>query len=81
VAAKDNVEPRAAGPGATDGTSVTGLPHYPGTESDTGAQPGRGSAAGAPRWITVFGIAMAILVVVTLIILHLSGAIGPGVHR
>jgi hypothetical protein len=81
VAAEENVEARTAGPGATDGASGAGLPRYPGTENHTRAEPDSGSAAGAPRWITVFGIAMAILVVVTLIILHLSGAIGPGVHR
>jgi hypothetical protein len=60
---------------------VTGLPSYPGTENGTDAEPNRGSAAGAPHWITVFGIVIAILMILTLVVLHLTGAIGPGVHQ
>jgi hypothetical protein len=56
------------------------LPRYPDAEDDTGARADRRSAAGAPRWITVLGIVIAILVVLTLVVLHLTGAIGPGLH-
>jgi hypothetical protein len=47
---------------------------------DTGLGPERGSAAGPPRWITVLGVVVIVLVVLTLVVLHLTGAVGPGVH-
>jgi negative regulator of sigma E activity len=33
-----------------------------------------------PRWVTAVGIAAAILVVVILAVLHLTGVMGPGAH-
>jgi hypothetical protein len=48
---------------------------------DTGGPgPERRSADGPPRWITVLGVAVAVLVVLMFVFLHLSGAVGPGVH-
>jgi hypothetical protein len=81
VPPEENVESHPAGPGPRERESAAGLPRYPDTEDDTGAEPDRRSAAGAPRWIRVLGIVIAILVVLTLVALHLSGAIGPGVHQ
>jgi hypothetical protein len=39
-----------------------------------------GSAPRTPRWIPALGIAVAILVILTLAVLHLTGAVGPGAH-
>jgi hypothetical protein len=36
--------------------------------------------AGRPRWITVLVVAVAVVAVAILVLLHLSGAVGPGVH-
>jgi hypothetical protein len=56
------------------------MPRYPDAEDDTRVEGERGSATGTPRWITVLGIVIAILAVLTLVVLHLTGAIGPGLH-
>ncbi len=44
----------------------------PHTSDDTGMAPDRGSSTGTPRWVKVFGI-IAILLVLLLVILHLTG--------
>ena len=53
-------------------------------EPDTGENPGvgaeRGSPTRAPRWVPMFGIAVAIALVVLIVALHLTGTIGPGAH-
>jgi hypothetical protein len=36
------------------------------------------SAAGTPRWMTVLGIAIGILVILVLVVLHLTGVMGSG---
>lgn len=59
------------------------LPAHPGTddESDTDTGPGRHAPASSrPRWVLVAGIIIAILLVLLLIALHLTGALGPGGH-
>jgi hypothetical protein len=61
--------------------AVTGLPRYPDSEEDSGIGHERGSAGDVPSWITVVGIVIVILVVLTLVVLHLTGAIGPGLHQ
>jgi hypothetical protein len=38
------------------------------------------SADGPPRWLTVLGVVVAVLVVLMFVLLHLTGAVGPGVH-
>jgi hypothetical protein len=40
----------------------------------------RGSATSTPRWLPVLGIAVAIVLVVLLVVLHLTGTLGPGAH-
>jgi hypothetical protein len=57
------------------------LPSHPGTDDDTGTGPGRGAPpASRPRWIPVAGIVIAIVLVLLLIVLHLTGTLGPGGH-
>jgi hypothetical protein len=36
--------------------------------------------ASKPRWVAPLGIAVAVLVVVVLVVLHLTGAVGPSAH-
>jgi hypothetical protein len=51
-------------------------PSYP----DTGAGPDRGSASSTRRWVPVLGIVVAIVLVLLLVVLHLTGVLGPGAH-
>jgi hypothetical protein len=55
-------------------------PPYPKRGDDTGEGSDYVPAAGTPRWITVLGIVIAIGVVVLIVVLHLSGSMGPGAH-
>ena len=55
-------------------------PPYPDTGDDTGAGPDRGATTGAPRWVSVVGIIVAIVLVLLVVVLHLSGSVGPGAH-
>jgi hypothetical protein len=55
-------------------------PRYPDTGDETGVGPERGPTGGPPRWVAVVGIIIAIGLVALMIVLHLSGSIGPGAH-
>jgi len=55
-------------------------PPYPDTGDDTGAGPDRGPTTGAPRWVSVVGIIVAVAVLLLVVVLHLSGSVGPGAH-
>jgi hypothetical protein len=56
------------------------LPSHPDTD-DAGARHGREPTTNrTPRWMSVVGIAIAIVGVVVLIALHLTGVLGPGAH-
>jgi hypothetical protein len=55
-------------------------PSYPDTDDDTAVAPDRGSATGRPRWVPVLGIVIAIVLVLLLVVLHLTGVLGPGAH-
>jgi hypothetical protein len=59
---------------------VADPPPYPDTGDDTGVGPDRGSATGTPRWVFVLGIIIAIVLVLLLVVLHLTGTLGPGAH-
>ncbi len=59
-------------------THIADLPSYPDadTDHDTGERPGHGSTQSAPRWVFV----IAIVVVLLMVVLHLTGILGPGLH-
>ncbi len=59
------------------------LPPFPDADTGAGAHgmgPDRGSPTGPPRWVTVVLIAVAALVLLGFVLLHLSGGLGPGLH-
>jgi len=56
-------------------------PAYPETDEETGAGPDSESAASTPRWIKIVGIVIAVLVVLMFVVMHLTGAVGPGAHQ
>jgi len=42
--------------------------------------PERGSSTGPPLWVTVVLVVIGALVLLSLVLLHLSGGLGPGLH-
>ncbi len=42
--------------------------------------PDQGTPSGTPRWVIVTAIVLAIALLGLIVFLHLSGAIGPGIH-
>jgi hypothetical protein len=53
------------------------LPPSPEIGDETGD---RGAATGRSRWVPVLGIAIAVVLVVLVVVLHLTGTLGPGDH-
>jgi hypothetical protein len=51
-------------------------PPYP----DPGDDIPDGEPVSTRRWASVLGVIIAILVVLLLVVLHLTGALGPGAH-
>jgi hypothetical protein len=54
-------------------------PPSPETGNDADG-PSGAPAGGPPRWVVIIGIVAAVAVLGLIIFLHLSGAIGPGIH-
>jgi hypothetical protein len=54
-------------------------PRHPGTDGDGGPAP-EGPPGSPPRWKVVLGVTIAIALLVLIILLHLTGTIGPGAH-
>ncbi|HKA50872.1 MAG TPA: hypothetical protein VKK19_14895 [Candidatus Dormibacteraeota bacterium] len=52
------------------------LPSYPEAHTDLDTRPDRESTRSAPRWVFV----VAIVVVLLIVVLHLTGILGPGLH-
>lgn len=57
-------------------TQISDLPSYPEARTDHDTHPDRGSTQSAPRWVFV----VAIVVVLLIAVLHLTGILGPGLH-
>ncbi|MDP9300819.1 MAG: hypothetical protein M3P43_07985 [Actinomycetota bacterium] len=55
-------------------------PRHPGTEENAGVGPDGGAASETPRWVLVFGIVIVIALIGLMILLHLTGILGPGAH-
>ena len=67
---------------AGTGRRTTGDASEPHPHADDGTRMEleRGLSATAPRWITVLAVVVVVLVIAMFIVLHLSGAVGPGAH-
>jgi hypothetical protein len=55
-------------------------PPDPDRGNNTGVGPSRGSATSTLRWVPMLGIVVAIGLVLLLVVLHLTGVLGPGAH-
>jgi hypothetical protein len=59
-------------------------PRYPHSDepgADTGGQPRRSQGNRQPRWVMVAGISLAVALVLLMVVLHVTGVLGPGDHR
>ncbi len=60
------------------------LPRYSGTsddgDDDTSMKPDHGSTTDTPGWMSVLGIVIAIVLLLLIVVLHLTGILGPGLH-
>lgn len=65
---------------ATQETQMADLPSHPDSGNDADGRPAPEPASRTPRWVTVVGIIIAIVVVGLVAALHLTGVIGPGGH-
>jgi hypothetical protein len=52
----------------------------PETDEGPARRPEHGSGRGRPRWGVVLGIVVAIALIGLIVLLHLTGTIGPGSH-
>jgi hypothetical protein len=53
---------------------------HPESNDHPDVAPDAESAAGTPRWITVLGIVIGVLVLLMFVVLHLTGVMGSGSH-
>ncbi len=51
------------------------------SNNDNRVRVGRGSPPGMPRWVKMFGLITAIVLVALFVILHLTGLGGMGSHH
>jgi hypothetical protein len=56
---------------------MTDPPRYPGTSDDS---EDRGSPDTARRWAPALAITLAIVVVLLVVVLHITGTLRPGAH-
>ncbi len=60
------------------------LPSYPHSDPDSGSASGTGPhrdrRGRTPRWVSVAGIVLAVALVVVLVVLHVTGVVGPGAN-
>jgi hypothetical protein len=52
----------------------------PETSDDARQDPDQGAARGTSRWVVLVGIVIVAALLGLIVFLHLTGAIGPGVH-
>jgi hypothetical protein len=43
-------------------------------------EPLRGTSGGTPRWVVAVGLVLAVALVALIMLLHVSGVMGPGIH-
>jgi len=53
---------------------------HPGGENDPCARLGRGPTS-TPHWVRMVGILVGVAVLALLVVLHLTGTLGGGVHQ
>ncbi len=56
---------------------MAGLPAHPGNDDTTGIEP----IPGGPSWKSLLGIAVLVTLVALIVVLHLTGVMGPGGHE
>jgi hypothetical protein len=54
--------------------------HSPETGDDACQESDPGGTGGTPRWVVLLGIVIVAILLGLIVFLHLSGAIGPGIH-
>lgn len=59
---------------------MTNLPPYPDSSDDTGRRLEGRPTSTTPRWVSLVGIMLVLVLVFLLVVLHGTGAIGPGGH-
>jgi len=65
---------------AQEETRMDNPPRHPRSEQDTGRSPNWGTDRRPPRWVFVLGIIVAVALLGLMVLLHLGGTLGPGVH-
>jgi hypothetical protein len=58
---------------------MTDPPRHPGTDENAGPGP-EGPPGGASRWKVVLAVTIAIALLALIVLLHVTGTIGPGAH-
>lgn len=57
---------------------MAGQPHYPDTGKDSGADAGRKPPTARQRWTRIAVILLVATLLLLMIVLHLTGTVGPG---